>query len=58
VLKLTPHGRVLELVTEYDPEAATLPNTLAASTNEVWVVDPQRGRLTIYQLNTQSEELP
>lgn len=58
VLKLTREGAVKEIVTEYDPEAAEKPNTLAASDTEVWVVDPERSRLTIYQINTEDEELP
>jgi len=57
-MQLTPHGRVKEIIDEFDPEAAAAPNTLAASTTEAWVVDPQRGRLTIYQLNTGGGELP
>jgi len=58
VLKLRRNGLVKENVTELDAEAAAHPNTIAASDTRVWVVDPERGRLTIYQLNTASEGLP
>lgn len=58
VLKLRRNGLVKENVTELDADAAAHPNTIAASDTRVWVVDPERGRLTIYQINTSSEELP
>lgn len=58
VLKLTRRGAVKEIVTELDMDAAAHPNTIVATNNRVWVVDPERGRLTIYQLNTASEGLP
>ncbi len=58
VLKLTRQGRIKEIVTELDVAAADHPNTLAATDTKVWVVDPDLGRLTIYQLNTASEGLP
>jgi len=58
VLKLTGSGAVKEVVTALDADAALRPNTLAATDTQVWVVDPDRGRLTIYQLNTASEGLP
>ena len=58
VLKLTRAGLIKEIVTELDLEAAAVPTTIAASDTRVWVIDPDRLRLTIYQINTTSEELP
>jgi hypothetical protein len=58
VLKLTRQGIVKEVVTELDPESPPAPPTLVATARLVWVVDPSRARLTIYQINTESEELP
>jgi sugar lactone lactonase YvrE len=58
VVQLTSAGVVKRVVTQYDADAPLVPNTLAASETEVWVVDPQRLRLTIYQINTTGEELP
>jgi DNA-binding beta-propeller fold protein YncE len=57
-LQLDPQGRIEEIVNEFDPEPAPAPNTLAATAEEVWVVDPDGGRLTIYRINTATEELP
>jgi len=58
VLQLAKSGAIKEVVNEFDTDAPAAPNTLSASTEEVWVVDPDRGRLTIYRINTASEELP
>jgi hypothetical protein len=58
VLKLTRTGLIKEIVTALDLEAAVVPTTICASDTRVWVVDPDRGRLSIYQINTTSEELP
>jgi DNA-binding beta-propeller fold protein YncE len=57
VVKLTPQGKIKEVVTEFDREAARAPSALAATNEQVWVVDPERRRLTIYRINT-GEELP
>jgi hypothetical protein len=58
VLKLTRAGLVKEVVTELDAGAAAAPSTIAATDTRVWVVDPDRGRLGIYKINTMSEDLP
>lgn len=58
VLKLSRRGEIREIVTELDPESAVRPLTMTASNTLVWVVDPPRQRLTIYQINTVTEELP
>ena len=57
-LQLDAQGTVREIVNEFDTDPASAPNTLAATRDEVWVVDPDRGRLTIYRINTATEELP
>ena len=58
VLQLGSAGDIREIVTETDPEAPELPISLAASTTQVWVPDPMTGRLIVYQINTNIEELP
>jgi hypothetical protein len=58
VLQLNAAGRIREVVTALDPESPPAPSTLVASPRLVWVVDPGRSRLTIYQINTATEELP
>lgn len=58
VLKLARSGAIREVVTELDPESAVRPRTMTASQTLVWVADPGRERLTIYQINTITEELP
>jgi hypothetical protein len=58
VVKLTPEGALKEIVTDFDPDPVGAPSTVAASPEEAWVVDSDTGRLTIFQLNTVSEDLP
>jgi hypothetical protein len=58
VLKLTPAGIVKEVVTEQDARAAARPTAIAATDTRVWVADPDSLRLTIYQLNTSTGDLP
>jgi hypothetical protein len=57
VLQLAPAGEVKEVVTEQDSESALQPQAVVANTTQVWVSDPQMRRLTIYQINTVSEDL-
>jgi len=57
-LQLDVQGAIEEIVTEFDTDPAPAPNTLAATAEEVWVVDPDGGRLSIYLINTATEELP
>jgi DNA-binding beta-propeller fold protein YncE len=58
VLQITPEGRIKEVVTELDPQAAALPQSLSANTTQVWVPDPAKRQCTVYQINTVTEELP
>lgn len=58
VLQITPEGRIKEIVTELDPQAAVLPRALTANTTQVWVPDPEKRQCTIYQINTAAEEVP
>jgi hypothetical protein len=58
VLKVTREGLIKEIVTELDQHAAARPGAIAANDTRVWVVDPDSSRLTIYQINTTSEDLP
>lgn len=58
VLKLGSAGDIREIVTETDPEAPAAPISLAANTTQVWVPDPITGRMIVYQINTDIEELP
>jgi sugar lactone lactonase YvrE len=58
VLQLTPEGEIKERVTELDAESVLEPLSVVANDTQVWVADPERGRLTIYQINTVSEGLP
>jgi len=58
VLKLGKRGDVREVVTELDPAAPASPIALAANPTQVWVPDPSRGLVFVYQINTTIEELP
>jgi DNA-binding beta-propeller fold protein YncE len=58
VLQLGSAGDLREVVTETDPDAPALPISVAANPTQVWVPDPITGRLVVYQINTNIEELP
>jgi hypothetical protein len=58
VVQLRSSGAVKEVVTEFDAAAARAPNTLVADEIQVWVADPDAGRLSIYWINTGGEDLP
>ena len=58
VLQLGSAGDIREVVTETDPEAPAAPISLTANTTQVWVPDPTTGRMIVYQINTNIEELP
>ncbi|MFQ5599771.1 MAG: hypothetical protein ACE5G2_04365 [Candidatus Krumholzibacteriia bacterium] len=58
VLQLTSLGEIKEVVTELDPESARQPRSVVANTTQVWVADPETGSLTVYQINTVSEDVP
>ena len=58
VTQVTTLGLIKEVVTELDPEAATSPSSVVANNTQVWVPDPDRKTLTVYQINTVAENLP
>jgi hypothetical protein len=58
VLQVNSAGVIKEIVTELDPEPGQTPPAVVANTTQVWVPDPARNRLTIYQINTVGEGLP
>jgi DNA-binding beta-propeller fold protein YncE len=58
VLKLTRQGTVKEIVTAFDPDPVGTPTTIVADDDRTWVADPSTGRLTLFQINTVTEDLP
>lgn len=58
ILQVTEEGIVREEVTQLDPVSALSPISVVANRTQVWVPNAAENRLTVYQINTASEDLP